>query len=59
MKLSKLEEKKLAAKILHIVGECQCPATSKTCAYWKNTDRRDKGGAEWQTDLIIKEIKKI
>lgn len=59
MKLTRAQEKKLESKIKHIVGTCQCPATSKTCAYWRNIDRRDKGGAEWQTDLIIKEVKKL
>lgn len=56
MKLTKLEEKRLAAKLLHITGECGCASDSKTCAYWANVD---KGGAEWQTDLIIKEVKKL
>ena len=56
MKLTKLEEKKLAAKILHITGECSCSPSSKTCAYWATVD---KGGATWQTNLIIKEIKKL
>lgn len=56
MKLTKAQEKKLAKIISHITGECQCPATSKTCTYWATVD---KGGAEWQTDLIIKEVKKL
>lgn len=54
MKITKAQEKKLKTKVKHITGECNCPATSKTCAYWKNVD---KGGEDWQADLIIKEIK--
>ena len=56
MRLSKTDEKKLAARIKHITGECDCSPNSKTCAYWANVD---KGGATWQTNLIIKEIKKL
>ena len=56
MKLTKTQEKKLAGKILHITGECQCSPSSTTCLYWKNVD---KGGDDWQTKLIIREIKAL
>lgn len=56
MKLTKAQEKKLVKIVSHITGECNCPATSRTCAYWKNVDR---GGADWQAELIVKEIKKL
>lgn len=56
MKLTASQLKSLKSKISHIVGECDCPATSSTCAYWKTVD---KGGPEWRTDLILKEIKKL
>lgn len=56
MKITATQSKKLTAKIRHIVGECGCPASSKTCAYWKNVD---KGEDDWQAKLIIKEIKNL
>lgn len=56
MKLTSLQTRALRRKLLHVTGECGCSANSKTCAYWANVDR---GGAEWQTDLIIKEVKKL
>ena len=56
MKLTKAQEKKLTSKIKHIVGECNCSNSSKTCLYWKNVD---KGGDDWQAQLIIKEIKSL
>lgn len=59
MKLTSAQKKKLTAVIRHITGVCDCPASSKTCAYWKNIDRRDKGGTDWQAKLIIKEIEKL
>lgn len=54
--MNKTQEKALASKIKHIVGECGCPASSKTCAYWLHVD---KGGDDWQTKMIIKEVKKL
>lgn len=59
MKLTSAQKKKLESKIKHIVGTCQCPATSRTCIYWKNIDRRDKGGDDWQAKEIIKEVEKL
>lgn len=56
MKLSKTKQNELAKKLRHIVGTCDCPATSKTCTYWKNTDRSNR---DWQVDLIMKEISKL
>ena len=56
MKLTSSQTEALRRKIKHIVGECNCSPNSKTCAYWATVD---KGGATWQTDLIIKEIKKL
>lgn len=56
MKLTKTQENKLAKAIAHITGECFCLPSSKTCAYWHNVDKAD---CNWQTELIIKEIKKI
>lgn len=59
MKLTKAKQTELVKKFKHIVGTCNCPATSKTCLYWRNVDRRDKGEEDWQVDLIMKEIKKL
>ena len=56
MELTKTQETKLAKAITHIVGECGCSPNSKTCAYWNNVDKPDMN---WQTELIIKEIKKL
>lgn len=56
MKLTAVQKKKLTTAINHIVGECNCPATSTKCAYWKNVD---KGGEGWQAKLIVKEIEKL
>lgn len=55
MKLTKSVEAKLRKDISHITGECMCKPSSKTCTYWKCVE---KGGA-WQTDEIIKLIKKL
>lgn len=59
MKLTAAQKKKLTTAIKHITGECGCSASSKTCAYWRNVDRRDKGGDDWQAKLILKEIEKL
>lgn len=56
MKLTAAQKKKLTTAIKHITGECGCSATSTKCAYWKYVD---KGGADWQAKLIIKEIEKL
>lgn len=56
MKLTKMQENKLAKKIVHITGECNCLPSSRTCAYWKNVDKADYN---WQTHLIIKEVKNL
>lgn len=56
MKLLKKDEQALKKKITHITGECGCSSNSKTCPYWKYVD---KGGENWQADLIIKEIKSL
>lgn len=56
MKVNQTELNKLAKKITHITGECGCPASSKTCVYWKTVDKADYN---WQTDLIIKEVKSL
>ena len=55
MKLTKAVEKKITNQVKHIVGECNCPATSKTCIYWKKVDGEDG----WQTKEIIKLIKSL
>ena len=56
MKLDSKQKKQLSKTLPHITGECMCPASSKTCVYWKNVE---KGVGEWQTKLIIKEIEKL
>lgn len=56
MKVNQKEIDKLARKIIHLTGECGCSSNSKTCAYWKNVDKADYN---WQTNLIIKEVKKL
>lgn len=53
--MTKRDENKLRSQIRHITGECMCSPNSKTCVYWKNVDSNKK---EWQTDEIIKLIKK-
>lgn len=56
MKLNKTEEKALTTKIKHIVGECDCLPSSKTCTYWKLVDSKEP---DWQTKEILKLIKKL
>lgn len=59
MKLNSTQKKKLTSVIRHVTGECGCSPNSKTCLYWKNIDRRDKGGDDWQAKEIIKALEKL
>lgn len=56
MKLTKKQENELAKRLVHITGECGCPASSRTCTYWKNVDKCDYN---WQTNEIMKLIKNL
>lgn len=56
MKLTATQVKKLTPKLHHIVGSCDCLASSKTCTYWKKIDSKDR---DWQVKAILNEIKKL
>ncbi len=56
MKITKAQEKQILKKLPHITGECMCPASSKTCIYWKNVD---KGVENWQAKELVKLIKEL
>lgn len=55
MKLTKAQKTKLASKLRHITGECNCPSNSKTCLYWTLVDK----GSEGIVKAIISEIEKL
>lgn len=54
MRLTDKQKEKLATKLHHLVGDCECPETSK-CWYWQLVNQKE-------TDVIsaiIKEIEKL
>lgn len=55
MKLTKAQKTKLASKLRHITGECDCSPSSKTCLYWTLVDK----GSEGIVKAIISEIEKL
>ena len=51
-----MARKKKYDELDHILGICDCPITSKTCAWWKIVDKEDP--AAEQKKLILKLMKK-